>query len=218
MGSSLNDNNIVMADPASPAEGLYVGWGGVGNDGQSLEGRIYFRPTAGPPTHIAPDGSVVFATNGLYARVSGAWVLVTDFGGGSTVLSGTTSPDGVVTGVRGQLFVASTATQGNPTVYQNIDAVSGTTWKLIATAGPSQIGAGIVGSTTFTPTSASTTVVFNGALATDLALVTIQTDDTGTSLGAVLSATVTANQVVVTTANGAGLNNDAVVAILLVRP
>jgi hypothetical protein len=219
MGDKANviNGNIVVGAANS------IGFG-ISSDPQVLEATgPQIVAVNGDPNGslVAPVGTLALDENGptLWQNTDGisTWTAAGG-GGGSTVLTGGADPNGVVTGVRGQLYVGTQALLGNPAVYQNNDLVSGTTWRLIASSGPADIGSGIVGSKTYTPTGASTNVAFNGALVGDLAFVTIQTDDTGTSLGAVLSATVTADQVAVTTANGAGLNNDGVVAILLIRP
>jgi len=162
-----------------------------------------------------PVGSIVHNDGALWRSISAVAASYERIGG---VQSGAGDPNGVVLGVRGALFISNSGVEGNPTVYQNIDAVSGTVWAVIATAGSSGVGFGPIFSTAITPTGVTTVVVANGVLATDRAFVQIQSDDTGASLGTCIGALCAANQVTVTFTNGAGLNDDSVVAVTVFRP
>ena len=127
-------------------------------------------------------------------------------------------PNGTVTGKRGDLFLSPIGTLGNPSVYQNVDVGEGTTWKLVFAAGTAEIGGAVLWDTTFSPTGAVTVNTANGVLPTDLAFATIQSDDTGASLGGILRATPGTDSVTVETLNGAGLTGDGVIAVFALRP
>jgi hypothetical protein len=128
------------------------------------------------------------------------------------------NPNGSVTGKRGDLFLSPIGTLGNPSVYQNVDLTEGTTWKLVFAAGTGEIGGAVLWDTTFSPNAAITNLVANGVTASDLVFATIQSDDTGASLGGVLRATPGTNTVDVEVLNGAGLNGNGVIAVFALRP
>jgi hypothetical protein len=141
------------------------------------------------------------------------------------LLSGSGNPDGIVEAPRGTLFVSDSGTLGNPAVYQNVSNPGpGTDWVLIAQSGAkgvSGIGGAVLFEAQFGPTGAAgatSVVTANGVVPTDRALVTIASDDTGSSLVGVLGAVCGTDDVTITFANAGVLTGDGLVNVVVIRP
>ncbi len=132
MGSSLNDNSIVLEadDPLA----LYLGSNGLDTSGESNGIRFAFQNANGSPSLVTyagyPNGSVVLALDGFWVLQAGVWELFIAIGANVRLVAGgfgtqaTTSTVYTVAGVLvGDIVTASVRIEDTGGTLAGIESV-----------------------------------------------------------------------------------------------